>query len=386
MSELLTRKEELMSRLVGISIVVGFILPHSISPLLLFINPLIVVFLKISSKERKFYFNIFVLVALFIPLILNLIQGITFKSVQIWATLCLYFYCFPFVGKVKVKNIYLYITFVYIFISQLAWLLNISILTNLLDMLYPINEFMEGTMEYISENISFDNYLSYRLGGIYRNSNSCSEALCMLMGFYIVNNRKIENKTILVLAVMMYAIILTGSRTGFVVAGLMLSLYFMLNKRISYILPLGVIFTIYVIFVGNSELRVFDVQGGFSDSVGVKSGTFLSYLSNEGSPLKLLFGYFDAAKYRAMAMTGFMATFDCDYGTLIFSYGFVGFFVILLFLYSVYKKVGKFERICFVLLLWMISATIFKSFRMLFVFMLLLSIIYSNNTRSEKTT
>lgn len=385
MSEELTRKDALISTVVGISIVIGFILPHAISPLLLLINPLIVIYLKIKNRWKSYYFNSIVLVTLFIPLLLNIASGITFKSFQIWITICLYFFCFPFVGRVRLNNVYIYITFALIFISQLAWLLNISFLTNIIDMLYPINEFMEGNLEYIAENISLENYSTFRLGGLYRNSNSCSEALCMLLGFYIANNREIEKKTIFVLAVMMYAIIITGSRTGFIVSGLMVSLYFILNKRYSYIILLVIAFALYVIFGGNSELRVFKVQEGVSDSLGAKNGTFLSYLSNEDSPIKLLFGYFDAAKYRTMAKLGFMNSFDSDYGTLIFSYGFVGFFVILLFLYSVFKRVGKLEKICFVLLLWMTSATIFKSFRMLFVYMLLLSIIYSNYTKTNKT-
>lgn len=383
MSEKLTRKDTLISNVVGISIIIGFILPHAF-PVLLFINPLIVVLLKINNKEKSYYFNTIVLVALFIPFLFNFAQGVTVKSIQIWATICLYFFCFPFVGRTRVNNVYIYITFVLIFISQLAWLLNISFLTNLIDMLYPMSEYMEGAYTYMAENITFENYNTFRLGGIYRNSNSCSEALCMLMGFYIANNRKLEKKTMIVLAVMMYAIIITGSRTGFIVSGLMVSLYFIFNKRILYVLPVGIAFILFVIFGGNSELRVFDVQEGISGSLSTKSATFISYLSNENSPIKLLFGHFDAIKYRTMAKAGFMNTFDSDYGTLIFSYGFVGFLIILLFFYTVFKRVGKHEKICFVLLLWMTSATIVKSFRMLFVYMLLLSIIYSNYTKPEK--
>ena len=380
----MTQKDKFISNVVGISIVIGFILPHTISPILLYINPLIVVFFKIYNKEKSYYFNSVVLVALFIPLLLNLAQGITFKSIQIWATICLCFFCFPFVGRIKVHNIYIYITFVLIFVSQIASLFQISFLIDIIDRLYPMNEYMEGALTYMAENITLDNYTTFRLGGIYRNSNSCSEALCMLLGFFIANNKKIEKSTLLFMAIMMYAIIITGSRTGFIVSSLMISLFFILNRRFAYILPVGIVFILFIIFGGNSELRVFEVQEGLSGSLSTKSDTFVSYISNEESPIKLLFGYFDAVRYRTMAQLGFMKTFDSDYGTLIFSYGFVGFFVILLFLYTVFKRVGKHEKICFVLLLWMSSATIFKSFRMIFLFMLLLSIIYSNCLESEK--
>lgn len=379
-----TKRYDLTSHIVGISIIIGFILPHTISSLLLFVNPLLVIVLKLRNKNKSYYkYKTVVLIALFIPLLLNFVQGVTFKSIQIWATICLYFFCFPFVDKVEFKNIYIYITFVFIFVSQMAGLLNISSLTNIINILYPMNDYNEGNLTYIAENITSENYTDFRLAGIYRNSNSCAEALCMLMGFYIANNRIINKYSIAFLGIMLYAILITGSRTGFMVAGAMVATYLILNKKKMLVILLGLLLILLFVFNGiNSDLRVFEIQEGFSGSFSAKSGTFMSYLSSETSPIKLLFGYFDAARYRTMAKLGFMPAFDSDYGTLIFSYGFIGFFSILFFLVTVYRRVRKQERICFFLVLWMTSATIFKAFRMLFVFMLLLSMIYSNSRTS----
>ena len=67
-----------------------------------------------------------------------------------------------------------------------------------------------------------------------------------------------------------------------------------------------------------------------------------------------------------------------------FRFGFVGVIGILLFYWNVAKRIPKSQWFYFIILLWMISSTIVASYRALFVFMLLTSVIYSNNLSHNK--
>ena len=107
--------------------------------------------------------------------------------------------------------------------------------------------------------------------------------------------------------------------------------------------------------------------------------TFTYYLQNEDSFINLLFGNFDASKFKGGPNV--LRSFDSDYGTLIYSYGFIGFILILIYYFSIFRRVDKVSKIYFFTLLWMYSSTIVKSYRVIFIYMLLLSIIYTNNRK-----
>ena len=370
-----------MSHFVGIGLVLGFLLPHT-STVLLMANPLLCLFYQCFKQNRGTYkYKWIVLAPLLLTLLINLPQGVTSKSLLGCITILLYFYCFPFVGKIHVSNVYFYIILITVFLTQLAYLLNIPFLVNFLDTYYPISDSDAAYYQHVQSTITSENITNFRLGGLYRNPNQCSRALTFLMAtFLVLNYKKNILRLLPFIIISIYGVILTGSRTGFVVASLVVMFYVFFNKNLSAVWRFGVVLTaivgfLFLIRVGSDTFRGLDVTDtGSSDK---KAKTFEHYLSSETSVPKILFGYLDSDRFESAA--GVMNYFDADYGYMIFQFGFMGFFAILLYFFSIFLRMDKMGRVFFVLLLWMITSTIVTSYRALFIFMLLLSMVYNNN-------
>ena len=371
-----------MSRFVGIGMVVGFLLPHSSTTLLL-INPLLCIFYK-CFKQNKIYYkkNWIVIIPILLSLFINYPQGVEMKALLSCVTILLYFFCFPIIGKVSIPNIFFYIILSVIVLSQLAYVLNISFLVNILDTYYPFSE-DNNAIKYMKSTITVDNMLNYRMGGLYRNSNQCSRFLTFLLaGFLILNHEKNVVKLLPFVIVALLGVILTGSRTGFVVAGLMVILYTFVNKQIptSFRYLATFIFVLYFIILlvqGTGEFRSTSVAEGMGSSMKSKYETLMYYLSTEHSAFRLLFGYLDVSHFESGSEV--MDSFDSDVGFIIYCFGFIGMICILIYFYYLFKRMNKYGRIYSILLLWMFSSTIVTSFRAFFLFMLILSCIYNQN-------
>lgn len=381
MKSTLIPENKFLPHLLGLSVLVAFLLPHT-NAVMMLVNPILCVLLIIANKGRISYKKWPIVV---IPIVISFIfcstQGITLKAFERVAVIILYFVCFPFVTKVKLPNYYLYICLGVIIISQLAYLLGIPFITSFLDTYYPIPEEMEKTIGYIQRGVTRDNIMNYRLGGLYRGVNPCARFLNMLMAIYIINNSNRKFSSLLPFLITNFlGVVLTGSRTGFVV-GALLGISFVyvtdsISKRLRYVLvALGSALFVSLLFSDNSTYRAFRVFEGFNDSASEKSTIFTTYLSNETSVISLLFGHFDNKG----------TFFDSDYGDIIYSFGFIGFFAILFYFYKLYKRTNKIGRIFYLMLLWMYSATIIMSFRPIFAFMLLLSLVYSTQSKTQMT-
>ncbi|MBO7493975.1 MAG: hypothetical protein J6T87_07525 [Bacteroidales bacterium] len=373
-----------MSHFVGIGLVLGFLLPHS-SIALYLVNPLICVFYQLFKQNRVYYkWSWLVLVPILITLFINLPQGVETKSLLICFTLMLYFACFPIVGGVKIPNGYFYFILVFILLTQVAYAFNISFVERILDTFYPI---MESDTEaiYNQRAVNASNIYDFRLGGLYHNGNDCSRFLTFLLAAYLIlNSMKPFVKHIPFVAMSFYGVLLTGSRTGFVVASLFVVAYLFVDKRTSVtwkviMMLVAVVGFAFLTLMGSNVFRGVNVVKGFSDSANYKMDTFGYYLSTENSAVRLLLGYLDSTRFdKSEAITHVMSKFDSDYGGIIFCYGFIGFASILLFFFTVFKRMRSEGRLFFVLLLWMYSSTIIQSYRAVFLFMLLLSVIYNN--------
>lgn len=101
-----------------------------------------------------------------------------------------------------------------------------------------------------------------------------------------------------------------------------------------------------------------------------------------------LFGHLDQFLFAASS-DDIHATFDCEYGYMIFNYGMVGFLLYIIFFTKLYKSFTKQERLIFVPMLWILSASMLLAYRSLFLFMFLLSKYYVssiNNNICNKIT
>lgn len=373
--------------LLGIAILVAFLVPHS-NTLFQLMNPVMCLLLVYSFYNSRRW-NPYVLMAV-IPVFLSLLINVNVATQKAYLsafTILLYFFCFPFVGKVRVRNIYLYICLGYIVVSQLVYLLDIPFLTNFFDRVYPISEDDLRYFQHMQSTITYEAIFNYRLGGMYHNANQCARYICMLLALFLVINQNKKNRGVLVFSGIAYAsILLTGSRTGFVVASLILYFGLLLQKaykgtvKFAFI-AMAVVGLGYIIGSGTA-LRGFDVQSGMNNSASVKWDVFMSYLTNERSIISLVLGHFDSSLFEGWN-GGFVGYFDSEYGDLVFRFGFIGFLSIIIFWWMTFKRIEKSCRFYFLILFWCISSSIVASFRALFIFLLFLSVIYSNYNVNE---
>lgn len=375
----------------GIVIVIAFLLPHT-NTFFQLVNPILCILMVCIGKKRKWNSNVLlVLVPIVISLLLN-IQVISQKALLSTATIFLYFLCFPFVGRFTTKNLYLYICCGYIVVSQLVYLLGIPVLENFFDTVYPISEDDLNRLENMQNTITYDDILEYRLGGLFHNSNDCARALTILLAFFYVLNQGERNRSLLLFSSIVYAaILLTGSRTGFVISTLIIYFGFLRQHRYAgtakyLFIALSIIGIGYILSTGTS-FRGLDIESGMHNSANLKWNTFTYYLKTESSVLSFLFGHIDPSLFKGHYGVA-MNKFDSEYGTLTYRFGIVGYCCILLFYWKTIKSIDKSKWFFFIVLLWMISSTIIAAFRACFIFMLFMSVVYSNykavNYKREK--
>lgn len=374
-----------MAHFVGIGLTLGFLLPHTSTAFLL-VNPLLCLFYQCFKQNRVYYKrNWLVLAPILLTLLINLPQGVTMKAMISCLTIMLYFACFPMVGRVKIPNFYFYFILGVVLLSQVAYAYNIGFMERVLNTYYPISE-EDVAAIYAQNTVSADSMLDFRLGGLFHNANQCSRYITFLLaGFLVLNNEKPIRKLLPFIVIAYYAVLLTGSRTGFVVASLVLIAYLFVDKRITAVWRTIVVVGAVAVFVvmtllGSDTFRGFNVIEGFGNSANLKMDTFAYYLSSENSVLRILFGYLDTSRFDNSGATYYvMNSFDSDYGDIIFSFGFIGFVAIFFYFFNIFKKLKNEGRVFFVLFLWMYSSTVITSFRAFFIFILLFSVNYSKN-------
>lgn len=287
---------------------------------------------------------------------------------------------FPFIKNFRIPNVYLYFALIYIFISQISYMLGIGSITSFFSENYPYDgDYAEYQSDYLismADRMTLVNR-NFRLGGLFINPNQCARYLNIIFAVFLIENRNAKLKPILPFFVIyVLAIIATGSRTGFFITIILFSYYMYIkstNKKNAsrYILILLVLILVSgFIYLANSELsqtlRFLDFDEGLEKSLFSKIGILTNYLSENTSAIKTLFGNF--------SNDGKFATvFDSEWGELIYRYGFVFFLSLMLFYLYLYRRTAPTSRLIFFILFWMISSSVLMSYRASFLFMLFLS-------------
>ena len=368
-------------RLLVVSIILAFLLPHSMTPFLL-VNPILCVCLyffgggmpRLSVK----YFPLFFIA---IALLVNLTADVSAKSMLSAITVLLYLFCFPWSKKIEINNKVIYFCFGFILTTQLIYLSRITFLINLMDTLYPINEFYEDSISNLKATVYLDNLSDFRLGGLYRNPNHCSKYVTFLISLYLCNNiQKSPRSNIPFIILSFFSVIMTGSRTGFIVFTLISGTYLLKTnylrggkRLIAALLVAGFLIWSFIKSSEN-EFRSLDMDAG---SMTVKLETFLSYLANERSAFHLFFGYLDFGRY--IAMPGVMANFDSEYGYLVFQYGIISFMALLCFYFIIFRSIRKEYRFALWTGLWMITSSLLCSYRASFIWLMFLAFLLSKS-------
>lgn len=381
------------SHLLGVAMLLGLFLPHT-STALMAINPLMLLMLYyINKKEGNTSFSIVKFLLCSVIFISFFYSFITVshesdKYIRASAFLMMLIMFFPFTGTSQIHSSYFFIAIGFILFTQLIYLFNLPSLQATLERLYPVEELTAKSFEYMTENISNSNIFNFRLGGVFRNPNQCARYICLISAGYLADRHN-ENLRKIGLYVLLsfISVLLTGSRTGLVVLSLIIFVFLYRNHSIKRNIKVALVLLVMIaivpsFFAGSTRFRGFNVSQGFNDSANVKWYVLMDYLSQHNSPFHLLFGYGDVKTFQPLNIN-VLPIFDSEYGELIYTYGFVGLILVVIFYFKSIRLCRKENRLFFIILLWAITSTILLSYRMSFLFMLFLSHFVSLNNSSR---
>lgn len=374
-----SREEHILS----IVFLIALFLPHT-SEVLLLVNPIICILLSYYyAKSNKFKSDMskyLLLGCIAFSLIINTIIGSpSTKSIISACYFFLILLMFPFVSDVRIRNTYIYIALLYIVVSQITMVIHVPAISDFFEVAYPLSEESEGYYQYVLSNATSDNFSGFRLAGLFRNPNQCSKYVTLITVVFLLDSRTPFIKSLPFLGVASISILMTGSRTGLVVFMCLVFFSLLLNDKVSRSAKTTSIIVLIVLALfllyQASDFRGLRVDEGLNDSAGAKFGALKDYLTQSTDLFSLFWGHID--QYLFVASSGNVhSSIDCEYGYMIFNYGVVGFVFYVLFFIKLFKGFTKNERLIFVPMLWIISASMLLAYRSLFIYMLLLSKYY----------
>ena len=276
----------------------------------------------------------------------------------------------------------LVITFLLVYLSQVAYLFNISFVVSFVDNYFPYEgEALGLSSEYMLQRATGSFFeLEARFSGIYRNPNQCARYVILLVSAILI----MPIKSIFKWAICLMAfssILMTGSRTGLIILAIVLLAYIYYNKRTSFKSEL-IILILFALVIGyylsNSdinELRVLKIESGLEGSFATKFKWFWGYLANESNALYLLLGHGTASSVSEYDVP----MLDSEWGMIIFSFGFIGFILYICMIYKFIKRSPISAKIIFINFLWVFTSTVFLAYRMSIVFSIILSIVWTQS-------
>lgn len=303
---------------------------------------------------------------------------------------------FPISGNFKIYSNTLIICLSIIVISQIAYILNIPFVVNLINIFYP-DDIYSLKSEYLLSNSS-NGFLNMRYGGLFRNPNHCGRIVSLLYAIYLIDIKKskiLMNACVLVL--FLFSILLTGSRTAFLVVTLLTVFFVHKNIFVRYkgvYFPFFILTLLFALYFGDFriESRIFDFSelsgGDKHSSLTIKLNFLLDYIDNTllRQPLDLIFGTFNVDNGENFVLDGNsrIKNFDSEIGYLIFSIGFVGLSLLLWFYRTVYRTTQRNTHMLMILLVWSISSAVLTNMKFSFLFMLVLSLYYQRKNKSKE--
>jgi len=341
------------------------------------------------KREKRFLKLVQPLVAwMILSFILNIFfigEGLIKESFRI-VCLVMILLLFPF--KIKCRDDLLIISLLFVigfvFITQIAFVYVIPSVIHFVDIYYPYEGDMVGlTTESLESRASGSlTDISSRLSGIYRNPNQCGRFVLLCMSTLLIINRKVII-SVVVIAVVAISMMLTGSRTAFIIYALIAGLWFYRTETLHKKYKVGVLcilipFAIYKIstLIDFETLRVFQLSYESDDygSMTTKYKWLWDYLKNENNFLYFFIGH---GTTLSLASYG-VPLLDSEIGMAVFSFGFVGFFLYLRLIIKIIRFNHKFnlDNISLILM-WGITSTILFSFRMSILYFMILSLLYS---------
>ena len=282
----------------------------------------------------------------------------------------------------KILKLYIWIAAIFVIITQFAFFLKLTSIANIIEKYYVINEYAETTFSRF-ETFQIEEFGINRLGGIYFNPNQCARYLELILITFLCEIKQFKKKELaILLPLIVFSIIATGSRTAFLVLFVIYFAYLYLKKELTKknVFRIGlvsiIIIIIYLLSNYNiSEYRMLKIDEGMGNSFGIKVGLLIEYLTVNNSIIALCFGNLSpeilTVKYK-MLVPGT----DFDIGDIFVIYGVVFFILFIGLCGVVYKRMANQYRCFFVILLWMFSSSIICNYRTAPIFFLMMGLYY----------
>ncbi|MCT4597317.1 MAG: hypothetical protein N4A50_05500 [Vallitalea sp.] len=375
--------ENISKNLTNLVLILGLFLPanNTVSLLLNALLPIILLFgTPLFDKYRFELISkiiVLVLIISFLGNYLFLHYHYNFKSIARGVNLVLLFSLFP-LNTFRLSNKVLLCSILFILFSQLSFVFNFKSFLEIIDTFYPYT----GTEVYYTTK--FITTSASRFGGIYRNPNQCSRYVSFLFMTYMINKRSIDRGSLTCILVSLVSLLLCGSRTGFVVF-LAFCLFFFIG-RLGFLRMLPfILFCPLLIILGAQffefKYRAFELDTAVEGSLSQKIIWFCMFFDHLSNWFRICFGH---GSSELLSLYDDSIMLDSEWGEFFFNIGFIGCTAYLFFLIKCFFTVNMKYRPFFIFLLWAISSTIIFSFRMSFLFVLVLSLIYNNSLNSEQ--
>jgi len=292
---------------------------------------------------------------------------------------------FPLCDNNEISIKLLLFTIVFILGSQIVFAFKISPIINLIDIYYPVTSehYQANRIMSISEASRYSVF--FRYGGIYRNGNYAARMVSLILAVFLTQKRESGFKdvsSIVFLLLILISIILTGSRTGFIIIGLLIGYKLFYIQRIKYYRKTIIfVFISYLIFLlGSLNIRSLQLVKGVQGSLGVKAEFLLAYFEEiwkNGDIIRLLFGNFTySIESTNILITASLNRFDSGIGYILFSLGIFGLISIIFFFIYLKKNTDIYYNILLIILFWMITSTILFSLNFGLVYFFALSFSY----------
>lgn len=377
------------------AILIGFLLPHSniVFQSIQSLTPIILsfIFYKKNIKFLNFWiiFSIIFILALSFSYNIILNETIGVKEVFRFFSILVLFLLFPYIPDIDIPIPLLYIIILIIFLSQIAYVLNLQVLIFIFDAIYPYEgDVVSFSSEFLLQSSNNSDLIVHRrYGGLFHNPNQAVKYVTLLLAVFLIENKNSSFGRILPFLILIFiSLLLSGSRTGLIVGLLLVFLYkIYLNKQINKIntfILLAVFFALFIYliynFFGTSDVRIFDIKDGIENSVLIKISWFLQFFNQLDSIPKYLIGHFSSNSIEKLYGIPLL---DSEWGELFYCLGIFGFISFTLFYFHCYKIGNKNLKFYLIILLWGITSTIIFSFRMSFLFLLFLSNYYNKSIK-----
>lgn len=340
-------------------------------------------FLLIFDVKNRYNQILIPLLLLMIPTaFLNLGQPyLDYKSYVRLLSFALIFLTFASYKGNKILFPYVLFAVCYILLSQISIILSLPFFGHFFDSTYSITELVMTNHSVDMSKVEVtDLAVNNRMGGIYINPNNCSSyiSVAYAVGLCEAERNNLKQKILfyLFIALSMISTLITGSRTGFLVIGV-ITLFYLYSRgyRIGKFILLSIPFLILLMAKDLSDVRAFNVSEGMEGSFGVKMQLFFDYLSECTNPIWLLFGAGDITITNTIIHLGTDGT-DFDFGNIFIVFGALFYIMYVLTCFRLFRMLDVQYRVIMFVLLWSFSNSILISYRMCPVFFLALGLLY----------